>query len=86
MRDIRQVQVSAAWFWRLDFASLCISPRANFAPLTFFLFLVGRYSVDFAPPCRHKLSRRLGFVRGGGAIFAGFRPGGGTLFVPGGAK
>ena len=69
-----------------DFASLCISPRANFAPLTFFFFLVGRNSVDLAPPRGCKSLCGLEFVRGPGAIFAGFRPGGGTLFDLGGAK
>ena len=50
-----------------------------FAPAKFFLFLVGRYSVRFAPPRGRKSLGGREFAGGSGAILAEYRPGGGTL-------
>jgi hypothetical protein len=58
-----------------------VLPHTNF-----FLFLVGRNSVSFAPACPRKsfVARRL--LRWGGAKLSEFRPGGGAKLSPGGAK
>jgi hypothetical protein len=70
----------------MDFASRrAIRLTLHFAPPIFFFFLVGRYWVDFAPPGVRKLLGGNCFGGGGGAKWPAFRPGGGTLFVPGGA-
>ncbi len=47
--------------------------------------MVGRYAVHFAPPGVCKLVPGIGFGVVGGAKWSSFRPGGGTLFVSGGA-
>jgi hypothetical protein len=57
---------------------------ADFASRKFFLFVVRRNSSDFASTRGDKsLSGRM-FVRGGGAIWRGFRPGGRTKLFAGG--
>src|SRR5688572_29283945 len=56
------------------------------APLMFFLFFVGRNSVNFAPPCPRKSLAGWWFVCGSGAKLIEFRPGGGAKLSLGGAK
>jgi hypothetical protein len=63
-----------------------ISPHLHFAPLNFFLFLVRRYAVHFAPPPLSNSHSPNGLRTLGGALFDELRPGGGTLFTPGGAE
>jgi hypothetical protein len=52
----------------------------DIAPLIFFLFFVGRYAVNNAPPRVGKSLCGLGLLDGVGAIWAAKRPGGGALF------
>jgi hypothetical protein len=59
--------------------------RLIFAPAKFFLFLVGRYSANFAPPRPRKSFAGWLLVCGGGAKLPEFRPGGGAKLSPGGA-
>jgi hypothetical protein len=54
-----------------------------FASAKFFLFLVGRYSANFASPRPRKSFAGWRLVCGGGAKLSEFRLGGVTKIVPG---
>jgi hypothetical protein len=65
----------------------CWRKAIGFCPTEIiFLFLVGRYSDNFAPPCCCKSFVTRWLARGGGAKFPEFRPGGGAKPFLGGAK